>query len=139
MPRGSFQLAYRSTILGMQQTDVRRVRGARERTTIVQIHGPLTLKTLSDFQEAVRRPDTTDTIIDLAEVPFIDSAGLGALLGHYVHTQKNGSKFAVAGVGARVNMLLKMTKADTVLPTFIDTQAAENSFLAADGAPAAPA
>jgi anti-sigma B factor antagonist len=123
----------------MDQTDIRRLRGAREQTTIVQVHGPLTLKTLSAFQEVVRRPDITDTIIDLTAVPFIDSAGLGSLLGHYVHTQKNGSKYAVTGVGARVNMLLKMTKADTVLPIFIDSQEAESSFSAADAASSAPA
>jgi hypothetical protein len=38
-----------------------------------------------------------------------------------------------------VDMLLRMTKADTVLPIFIDTQAAESSFLAADAPPTAPA
>ena len=65
----------------MDQTDVRRLRGAREQTTIVQVQGPLTLRTLSGFQDAVRRPDITDTIIDLAAVPFVDSAGLGAILG----------------------------------------------------------
>jgi len=112
----------------MDQTDVRRLRGAREQTTIVQVQGPLTLRTLSGFQDAVRRPDITDTIVDLAAVPFVDSAGLGAILGLFAHAQKNGSKFAVTGVGARVNMLLKITKADSVLPIFIDSQAAENSF-----------
>src|SRR5271166_1795704 len=98
----------------MEPTDVRRVPGAREGTTIVQVQGPLTLKTLSGFQDAVRQPDTADTIIDLSAVPFIDSAGLGAILGHWVHTQKNGNKFAVTGVSARVKMLLKITKADSV-------------------------
>jgi anti-sigma B factor antagonist len=123
----------------MDQTDVRRLRGAREQTTIVLVQGPLTLKTLAAFQDAVRQPDITDTIIDLTAVPFVDSAGLGAILGHFVHTQKNGSKFAIAGVGARVNLLLKTTKADSLFPLFIDTQAAESSFHLGDAAPAASA
>ncbi len=123
----------------MEQTDVRRVRGAREQTTILQIQGPLTLKTLSGLQDALRRPDTMDVIVDLSAVPFVDSAGLGVLIGHFAHSQKNGTKFAITGVGARVNMLLKITKADSVLPIFIDTQAAESSFQAADASPAASA
>lgn len=121
----------------MEQNDVRRLRGTRERTTIIQVHGPLTLKTLSPFQDAVRHVDTTDTIIDLTAVPFVDSAGLGAILAHYAHTRKNGSQFAVTGVGARVRMLLSITKADTVLPIFQDAQAAESSFHTADASPVA--
>jgi len=121
----------------MGETDVRCVPGTRQQTTIIEIAGPLTLKTLSGFQDALRRPELTDTIIDLAAVPFIDSAGLGAILGHYVHTQNTGSKFALTGVGARVKMLLKITKADSVLPMFTDVRAAESSFQAGGASPAA--
>jgi anti-sigma B factor antagonist len=123
----------------MEQGEVRVIRGSRANTTIVQIEGPLALKTVTLFQEAMRDPSITDTIVDLTAVPFVDSAGLGAILTHFVHTTKNGHNFAITGVGTRVKMMFKTTRADSVLPMFINNQAAETGFGGTDAFPTAKA
>jgi hypothetical protein len=44
-----------------------------------------------------------------------DSAGMGAIINHYVHCQNKGVQLIVAGVNSRVMELFKMTKVDTVI------------------------
>jgi len=55
-------------------------------------------------------------ILDLTEVPYMDSAGLGLIVSHYVRCQGRGVRLVAAGVSARVLQLLEMTKVDGFLP-----------------------
>jgi anti-sigma B factor antagonist len=121
----------------MEQIEIVRAAGASKDTTILRIHGPLTLQTLFDFQNAIRQPDIGNTIVDLTNVPYIDSAGLGAILSHWAHTQRTGSKFAVVGICDRVQVLFNLTKVGTVLPCFATPDEAEQSFSTGSGAASA--
>lgn len=96
--------------------------------TVVQLEGPLTLATLFDFQNTVREPGYGDTILDLTQVPYIDSAGLGAILAHWAHTQRNKDRFAVVGANDRVQVLLEITKVNALLPAFPTVKEAGRSF-----------
>ena len=55
-------------------------------------------------------------IFDLSEVPYIDSCGLGLIVGHFVRCQSKGIAFIAAGVGSRVLDLFKTTKVDHLFP-----------------------
>ena len=112
----------------MENLEIRRTAGVGSDVTILRIQGPLTIATLFDFQTAVRQPDIKSTIIDLTEVPYIDSAGLGVLLSHWAHTQRTGSRFAVVGIGERVKVLLDMTQVTNILPSFATAEEAERKF-----------
>jgi anti-anti-sigma factor len=68
---------------------------------ILTLSGPLILANLFDFQSIVRQAHT-DLIIDLAGVPYMDSAGLGSVLGAFASCQRTGCRFALANV-ARVS------------------------------------
>ena len=111
-----------------ESIDIQRTAGTRATTTIVRLAGPLTLSTLFEFQTAVRQNGTKDTIVDLTQVPYIDSAGLGAILAHWAHTQNSKDKFAVVGASERVQVLFKLTKVDAILPIFPSIEGAERSF-----------
>jgi anti-sigma B factor antagonist len=111
-----------------ESIEIQRATGTGPKTTILRLKGPLTLATLFDFQTAVRQNGTTDTILDLIQVPYIDSAGLGAILAHWAHTQRSKDKFAVVGANERVQVLFKITKVDGILPIFPSTEEAEQSF-----------
>ena len=121
----------------MEQIEIVRTAGASKDATILRIQGPLTLQTLFDFQNAIREPGIGDSIIDLTAVPYIDSAGLGAILGHWAHTQRTGKKLAIAGICERVQVLFNLTKVDTLLPCFATAENAEDSFSASSGAASA--
>jgi anti-sigma B factor antagonist len=121
----------------MEKIEIARTAGASKDTTILRVQGPLTLQTLFDFQNAIRQSDIADTIIDLTAVPYIDSAGLGAILSHWAHTQRTGKKLAIAGICERVQVLFNLTKVDTLLPCYATAEKAELSFAADSGAASA--
>lgn len=121
----------------MEKIEIVCTAGASKDATILRIQGPLTLQMLFDFQNAIRQPGIGDTIIDLTAVPYIDSAGLGAILGHWAHTQRTGKKLAIAGICERVQVLFNLTKVDTLLPCFATADKAEQSFLASSGSASA--
>ncbi|MGA7341168.1 MAG: STAS domain-containing protein [Terracidiphilus sp.] len=86
-------------------------------TRIFRLAGPLTLANLFELQDALRKePQPRVTVLDLGGVPYMDSAGMGAIINYYVHCQKKGATLVVAGVSSRVMELFKMTKVDTVIP-----------------------
>ena len=102
--------------------------GKRQGTAIVRLIGPLTLATQFHLEEALRQVAEFDTIIDVFDTPYIDSAGLGAILAHWSHSQHQGRKFAMTGVSKRIQMLLELTRVNTVLPVFRTADEAELMF-----------
>jgi len=112
----------------MEQLEIQSAAGTASQATILHLKGPLTLSTLFEFQSKVREPGLKDTIIDLADVPYIDSAGLGSILSHWAHTQRIGAKFAVCGACDRVKVLFQLTKVDSLIPSFGSCAEAEGSF-----------
>lgn len=96
---------------------------------VVSLRGPVTLETLFDLQNTLRQ-EHTDLIIDLSQVPYMDSAGLGAILTAYASCQRNGKKFALAGISSRVMVLLEVTKVNTLLPIFGTVAEAEGASVA---------
>lgn len=93
---------------------------------IFQLTGPLTLRTLFTLQPELRKgavPATT--ILDMTAVPYLDSAGMGVVVNHYVHCTNNNAKFLVAGVSSRVLELFKITKVNTLIPMFGTIEEAE--------------
>jgi anti-sigma B factor antagonist len=112
----------------MEEMEVLREPGATGSTTIFRLKGPLTLSTLFHLQDKLRESPDADTVIDVTEVPYIDSAGLGTILSRWSHTQRTGHKFAVTGVSPRIEVLLEITKVNTVLPMFKTAEEADRSF-----------
>jgi anti-sigma B factor antagonist len=83
--------------------------GTHDQKRILRLSGPLTISTLYQFQNLVRTPNAVNLAIDFTRVPYIDSAGVGALVGAYVRTQKEGHTLTLAGVNERVRNALKVT------------------------------
>jgi anti-anti-sigma factor len=99
--------------------------------TVFALKGPFTLATMFQFQSTLRDPAVKGAIVDMSEIPYMDSAGLGVLLGQWSHAQRNGQKFALAGMSDRVMTIFKITHTDTVLPIFPTVADAEKKFSAA--------
>jgi anti-sigma B factor antagonist len=99
--------------------------GAREGQKIVRLKGPLSIHTVYEFQTAIRSETAPTLIMDFSEVPFIDSSGLGALVGAYVAAQKNNRKLALVGLSTQAKALLEMTKVSQFFPAYASTEAAE--------------
>jgi anti-sigma B factor antagonist len=91
--------------------------GKNPGTRVFCLSGPLTLRNLFELQSELRGSEPPPkTVIDLTDVPYMDSAGMGLVMNHYVRCQTKGVKLVVAGANNRVMDLFKVTKVDTVLP-----------------------
>jgi anti-anti-sigma factor len=72
--------------------------GSRAGQRILSLTGPLNIQTIFDFQTAMRAETSPALIVDFSGVTFIDSAGLGALVGVCVAAQKANRKVALAAM-----------------------------------------
>jgi anti-sigma B factor antagonist len=91
--------------------------GKRPGTRIFKIAGPLTLDNLFVFQDALRTGEQPQiAIFDLSGVPYLDSAGMGAIVNYYVHCQRKGAQVIVAGVNGRTMELFVLSKLHTIIP-----------------------
>jgi len=78
---------------------------------IVECHGRLTLEHAPQLRNKVRTLilDEKRIVIDLKEVPFMDSSGLGALVTLYVSGRTHGCKLELVNVSQALRTLLGMT------------------------------
>jgi anti-sigma B factor antagonist len=84
--------------------------GSKPGQRILDLKGPVVLGTLFQFQSAIRAKNASTLIIDFSKVPYMDSAGIGALVGAYVTHNKEGRSLALVGVNDRVRTALEVTR-----------------------------
>ncbi|HUN89493.1 MAG TPA: STAS domain-containing protein [Terriglobales bacterium] len=95
-------------------------------SAIFRLHGPLLLGNFFSFQSMVRSDPSKLLIIDLADVPYIDSAGIGCLVGAHVSREHSGRKLVLIGAADRLLNMLKATKVDQLF-SFAATEAEAKS------------
>ena len=78
---------------------------------------PIDLQNMLDFQSTPSKELPALNILDLTEVPYMDSTGLGMIVRHYVRCQGKGVRMVAAGASERVLELFKLTKMDGVIST----------------------
>jgi anti-sigma B factor antagonist len=67
-------------------------------------------------------------ILNLSEVPYIDSAGLGEIVRTYTTVSRQGGSLKLLNLTKRIQDLLAITKLLTVFETFENEQDAIKSF-----------
>jgi anti-anti-sigma factor len=86
---------------------------------VLAFSGPLTASNGAVFENAMRREEPADLVIlDLSEVPYVDSAGLGLLVSAYVSRQKAGRKMILSGINPRVQKLFEVTRVSDLFLIF---------------------
>ena len=95
---------------------------------IVRMTGPLTLFNLFGFQEKIRQIEARLMVLDFEHVPYIDSAGLGAVVNLYVSSQNRGRRLGLVAVSSRVMAIFQQTKVDQVLAFYPNVEAAESAL-----------
>jgi len=86
--------------------------GVQNQKRVLKLSGPLTIATLYEFQNLVRSNVGMGLVLDFTSVPYVDSAGVGALVGAYVRHQKEGHSLTLAGVNDRVRNTLTITQVE---------------------------
>jgi anti-sigma B factor antagonist len=103
--------------------------------SIVDLKGRITLGDGSGIlRETVKglvAKGERNILLNLAEVSYIDSAGLGELVGSYATLANQGGRMKLLHAQKRVQDVLQITKLYTVFEAFADEDAAVASFAAA--------
>jgi len=111
-----------------EKMDIVTTVGTREGQKVLTLKGPLTIHTIFDFQTAVREQSNAALIIDFGNVPFMDSAGLGALVGARVALQKANRPLAIAALNTQVKALLDMSKVSPFFRIFATLEEAQTAI-----------
>jgi len=85
---------------------------------ILRLSGPLIISNLFEFQSLVRANESPRLVLDFTNVPYIDSAGIGALVGAYVSHQKEGRSLVLVGVNDRLHNALQVTRVEQFFSFF---------------------
>jgi anti-sigma B factor antagonist len=99
--------------------------GSRAGCRVLRLTGPLVLTTIFGFQSLVRADTCQSLIIDFANVPYVDSAGIGALVGAYVSRQHAGRSLALVAVCQRIRHALEVAHVEQFFRFFDSVAEAE--------------
>jgi len=102
--------------------------GPKPGQRILRLTGPLIISNLFDFQSRVRTDASQTLIIDFSKVPYVDSAGIGALVGAYVTHQKDGRSLLLVGVSERIHNALKITHVEQFFRFYDSLDAVEQAI-----------
>jgi len=80
-------------------------------TLVAECHGKLTFENTPALKEALREKIAGHKriVMDLREVPLIDSSGLGCVVGLYVSARTRGCELRLANASEQIRQLFSMT------------------------------
>jgi len=87
-----------------------RIQATPESTRVI-CSGKLTAEVAAEFKQEIRAlvPQTKRIVLDLNDVGFLDSSGLGAIIGVYVSAKKSECDLQLINLSKKVRDLLGMT------------------------------
>ena len=102
--------------------------------TVLDLKGKMTLgegdELLKDKINSLLQQDKKQLLLNLENVPYIDSAGLGEIVRTYTTVSRQGGKLKLLNLTKRITDLLSITKLLTVFETFDSENDAVRSFSA---------
>lgn len=101
---------------------------------ILDVNGRITLgegdEILKDKVNSLLNQGKKKIILNLADVPYVDSAGLGAIVRTYTTVSRQGGSLKLLNLTKRITDLLSITKLLTVFETYDSESDAVQSFAA---------
>lgn len=99
---------------------------------IVDLNGNITLGENTGYlREEIRSllsQGTKKIVLNMADVGYVDSAGLGELVGLYTTAANRGGSLKLLNLQSKMRNLMEVTKLYTVFPVFEDEKASLSSF-----------
>jgi anti-sigma B factor antagonist len=131
-PRTHKQRLNRKTGLEAWRTVGFRVRARQtEGVTVMDIAGSITLAEASELSEMIHDlvgKGRKQIIVNLRDVEYLDSSGIGQLVSGYATVKKNGGELRILHLSKKVQDLLSVTSLYKIFEEFPDEQSAVRSF-----------
>ena len=100
--------------------------------TVLDLSGKITLgedgNLLKDKLQSLLHQNKKNILFNLAQVSYVDSAGLGAIVSAYTTVTREGGSLKLANVTTKLQDLLSITKLLTVFETYDSEADAVRSF-----------
>ncbi|MEJ1154447.1 MULTISPECIES: STAS domain-containing protein [Microbacterium] len=98
-----------------------------ERCAVIRLEGRLTAPSVAQFRQTVDELVAAGDVrvaVDLSATEFVDSSGLGALVGGLKSARLAGGDLRVTGITDQVRNVFKLTNLDRVLHDYPSPEAA---------------
>ena len=100
--------------------------------TVLDLSGKITMgedgNLLKDKLQSLLHQGKKNILFNLAQVSYVDSAGLGAIVSGYTTVTREGGSLKLANVTKKLQDLLSITKLLTVFETFDSEDEALRSY-----------
>ena len=99
--------------------------------SIVDVAGRLTSfesKAFRDIIHGLLKKGRTNLVLILTGLEYLDSSGIGELVGNYLSVVKKGGALRVVGLAPKAEEILKITQLYQVFPEYPDEVSALGSF-----------
>jgi anti-sigma B factor antagonist len=105
----------------------------RDGIGIFQVGKTLTAATVDAFRDQITRwqeaeSDVKNYVIDMEQVEFMDSAGLGTLIAVFKRVSERGGDMKIAALQKKPRMVFEITRAYKVFEIFETVDDALNAF-----------
>jgi anti-anti-sigma factor len=102
----------------VEQLKIEEPTGYPPEVRVLKLSEPFLMTSVFEFQSIVRDSPKPVTIVDLTDVPYMDSAALGAVMGLHISSQRLKHKYAVVGPSPRLQTLFEVSGVRDLLIVF---------------------
>jgi anti-sigma B factor antagonist len=102
-----------------------------EGVTVLDMRGRLVLDETDLFRRRIEdliRDSRVKIVLNLKDVNYIDSAGVGMMVGKYLSVRRQGGDIKLLHLSPRSNRVMTITKLTTVFESFESEEQAVRSF-----------
>ena len=95
--------------------------------SVVRVQGNIDIHSIHDLKEVSRgavKRDKPHLLIDMEEVDYVDSAGLGAFLQLVKSTRQFGGKIHLFCVKKEIERIMHLTELNKIIPFFVSEEEA---------------
>lgn len=104
-----------------------------DNVTILDLKGKITIGTgdvmLRDHINKVLEQGERSILLNMADVTYVDSSGMGELISSYTSVTKRGGKLKLLNLPVKIRDLLQITQLITIFEAYDNEYEAVSSFL----------
>lgn len=105
----------------------------KSRCLVIHIEGELDHHTAEDIREKVDkiydRTSCKDMVFDFEQVEFMDSSGIGMIIGRYKNAEKQGGQVFITGMDENIQKIFALSGLQKIVKSYANMQDFERERL----------
>jgi len=104
----------------------------QDRNLIIRLTGEVDHHTSEDLRLKIEkeydRQNARHIIFDMSDVTFMDSSGIGMIMGRYKAIEQQGGQVAVYGVNVSIGKIMQISGLHKIIPVYDSLEAAKQAM-----------